>query len=126
VRPTSSRSVPETVRLSQRSHARYGATRSTVLSADSFLPPGAPFGRCRRRGQIGHGEEPTLACKVAAEKERDDAVLDIFAIEVAWNGGPEFGQRCREVWRIRRSGGLARERARRNGCGAEKQRTPRN
>ena len=40
--------------------------------------------------QIDHREDRTLAGKDAAEKERDDGVLDVFAIEMAGNGGAEL------------------------------------
>ena len=74
--------------------------------------------------QVDHRQDRTLAGEDAAEKERDDGVLDIFAIEMARNRGAELGQGPGEVWRVRRSGGLACECARRNGRGAEKQRSP--
>jgi hypothetical protein len=43
-------------------------------------------------GQVDHGEDRPLAGEYAAEEERDHRFLDIFAVEVARNGGAEFGQ----------------------------------
>ena len=75
--------------------------------------------------QIDHRQDRALAREDAAEEERDHRVLDIGAIEMAWNRGAEFGQRRREVGRLGRlggGGGRSGERAGRDGGGAEDER----
>ncbi len=74
--------------------------------------------------QVDHRQDRALAGEDAAEKERDDGVLDIFAIEVTGNRGAELSQSAGQVRRLRRGGGLVGECARRHGGGAEKQRSP--
>ena len=88
------------------------------------MPPEVPRNRVLfGERQIDHWQDRTFAGKDAAEKERDDGVVDIFAVEMAGDGGAELCQGPGEVGRLRRSGGLGRERACRDRGGAEKQRS---